>query len=101
VEQHPEMQMPAAELSIMTPHIVVADDASLNQAISNLLANAVKFVPEGVTPTVRITSERCAVTGEPITLDALRYWNVDLQEAYRGPAEATARWKQVHAEKTS
>jgi signal transduction histidine kinase len=58
VEQHPEMQMPAAELSIMTPHIVVADDASLNQAISNLLANAVKFVPEGVTPTVRITSER-------------------------------------------
>ena len=47
------------------------------------------------------THVRCAVTGEAITLDALRYWNVDLQEAYRGPAEATARWKQVHAEKTS
>jgi hypothetical protein len=42
---------------------------------------------------------RCAVTGEHIPLDALRYWNVDLQEAYRGPAEATARWKQVNAEK--
>lgn len=25
---------------------------------------------------------RCAVTGEPIPLDELRYWNVDLQEAY-------------------
>lgn len=47
------------------------------------------------------THVRCAVTGELITLDALRYWSVDLQEAYRGPAEATARWKQVHAEKKS
>ena len=42
---------------------------------------------------------RCAVTGERIPLDELRYWNVDLQEAYRGPAEATERWKQVQAEK--
>lgn len=47
------------------------------------------------------THVRCAVTGEQITLDALRYWSVDLQEAYRGPAEATARWKQINAEKTS
>ncbi len=44
---------------------------------------------------------RCAVTGERIPLDQLRYWNVDLQEAYRGPAEATARWKQLNAEKSS
>lgn len=38
----------------------------------------------------------CAVTGERILLDELRYWNVDLQEAYRGPEEATQRWKQTH-----
>lgn len=25
---------------------------------------------------------RCAVTEQPIPLDALRYWNADLQEAY-------------------
>ena len=25
---------------------------------------------------------RCAVTGEPIALPDLRYWNVELQEAY-------------------
>lgn len=25
---------------------------------------------------------RCAVTGVPIPLDELRYWSVDLQEAY-------------------
>ncbi|HRO04379.1 MAG TPA: DUF2093 domain-containing protein, partial [Terricaulis sp.] len=35
---------------------------------------------------------RCAVSGEPIPLDELRYWSVDLQEAYRGPEEATKRW---------
>ncbi len=28
---------------------------------------------------------RCAVTGEPIPIEVLRYWNVDLQEAYAGP----------------
>jgi hypothetical protein len=34
---------------------------------------------------------RCAVSGERIVLDELKYWSVDLQEAYRGPAEATQR----------
>lgn len=33
----------------------------------------------------------CAVTGTQIPLDALRYWSVDLQEAYANPAVATAR----------
>jgi hypothetical protein len=28
---------------------------------------------------------RCAVTGVPIRLDDLRYWNVDRQEAYASP----------------
>lgn len=28
---------------------------------------------------------RCAVTGEPIPLEELCYWDVDLQEAYCGP----------------
>ncbi len=25
---------------------------------------------------------RCAVTGQPISIDKLRYWNVERQEAY-------------------
>ena len=37
----------------------------------------------------------CAVSGKRIALDALRYWNPRLQEAYAGPAEALARWKQL------
>ncbi len=31
---------------------------------------------------------RCAVTGKKIPLDALRYWNVDKQEAYVDAAAA-------------
>ncbi len=33
----------------------------------------------------------CAVTGEPIALEALRYWSVDRQEAYATPEIATRR----------
>jgi hypothetical protein len=28
---------------------------------------------------------RCAVTGEPIPVEDLRYWDVDRQEAYASP----------------
>lgn len=41
---------------------------------------------------------RCAVSGARIPLDALRYWSVDLQEAYRGPEEAMQRWRRMQAE---
>lgn len=41
---------------------------------------------------------KCAVSGVRITLDELRYWSVDLQEAYRGPEEATQRWRETHPE---
>lgn len=33
----------------------------------------------------------CAVTGEPITLEALRYWSVERQEAYASCEIATRR----------
>jgi hypothetical protein len=39
---------------------------------------------------------RCAVTGNPITLEELRYWSVELQEAYVDAATATKRWRQVN-----
>ena len=34
---------------------------------------------------------RCAVTGEAIALDELRYWSVDRQEAYSSPAASLQR----------
>jgi len=38
----------------------------------------------------------CAVSGQKIPLEALRYWSAPLQEAYAGPAEALARWKELN-----
>jgi hypothetical protein len=35
----------------------------------------------------------CAVSGMHIPLDALRYWSVDLQEAYASPDIALQRFK--------
>jgi hypothetical protein len=37
----------------------------------------------------------CAVTGAPIPLDTLRYWSVDLQEAYASPEIATKRLQET------
>ena len=37
----------------------------------------------------------CAVTGVHIPLEALRYWSVDLQEAYANPAVALKRLKET------
>ena len=34
---------------------------------------------------------RCAVTGAPIPLEELKYWNVDLQEAYASPEAVMQR----------
>ena len=36
----------------------------------------------------------CAVTGRTIPLDSLRYWSVDLQEAYASPATALERFRE-------
>jgi hypothetical protein len=37
----------------------------------------------------------CAVTGMQIPLEALRYWSVDLQEAYASPAIALQRFREM------
>ena len=42
---------------------------------------------------------RCAVTGEAIMLPDLRYWSVELQEAYANAAIAFERFRTVTARK--
>jgi hypothetical protein len=34
---------------------------------------------------------RCAVTGQPIPLDQLKYWSVERQEAYASPEAVLSR----------
>jgi hypothetical protein len=39
---------------------------------------------------------RCALTGEPIPLQNLRYWNVPLQEAYKDAATSLKRYLELN-----
>lgn len=40
---------------------------------------------------------RCAVTGEQIPLQDLRYWSVELQEAYATPAASLQRYRELRS----
>jgi hypothetical protein len=40
---------------------------------------------------------RCAVTGVPIPLEELKYWNVALQEAYASPEAVLKRYRERYA----
>ena len=42
---------------------------------------------------------RCAVTGAPIPLEELKYWSVELQEAYATPEAVLQRYREKHAPK--
>ena len=39
---------------------------------------------------------RCAVTGREIPLDELKYWSVELQEAYVDAAASLKRYRDTH-----
>ena len=43
---------------------------------------------------------RCAVTGVEIPLEELRYWSVDLQEAYASPEAVQRRQGTAYAHKS-
>ncbi|MFN7037914.1 MAG: sensor histidine kinase [Bellilinea sp.] len=57
VEQYPQLQSPHAELEVAPLPSVLGHEPSLTQVISNLLTNAVKFVPDGVKPKVKVWAE--------------------------------------------
>jgi PAS domain S-box-containing protein len=56
---HPEFQPPRSRIIVNKPLLpVLGHEAYLTQCVTNLLGNAIKFVPEGVLPEVRVRSER-------------------------------------------
>ena len=66
----PDFQRPRAEIEIRAPlHDVLAHGPSLGQCFTNLLANAVKFVPPGTVPRILIRTE--------LIDDAVRIWFED------------------------
>lgn len=65
IEQTPELQAPGARIEVQEIPAVMGHEAYLTQCVSNLLANAVKFVPPGRTPHVVV---RCEQRGEIVRL---------------------------------
>jgi PAS domain S-box-containing protein len=60
VDADTRFQAPAASIQIEGPlPKALGRESSIHQVISNLLGNAVKFVPEGATPHIRIWGETC------------------------------------------
>jgi PAS domain S-box-containing protein len=56
---HPEFQAPQSRITVEKPlDRVLGHEAYLTQCVTNLLGNAVKFVPAGVVPEIRVGSER-------------------------------------------
>jgi PAS domain S-box-containing protein len=95
IDEHPEFQPPKAELVIERPLAPVrGHEASLTQVITNLLDNAVKFMPLGRRPRIRIRSEK---DGDHVAL-----WFED--NGIGIPREAQTRlfaiFQRVHDEKT-
>jgi signal transduction histidine kinase len=58
ISERPELQPPRAEVIVKTPLLPMrGHHASLTQCLTNLLGNAVKFVPRDVKPRVVISTE--------------------------------------------
>lgn len=54
-------------------------------------AAVLRYEPNGFSMVKRGKFVVCAVSGEQIPLDALRYWSVERQEPYASPEMATKR----------
>jgi PAS domain S-box-containing protein len=64
LETYPNLQAPAADITIEFNELVVLGNESLlTQCFGNLLGNAVKFVPPGVKPRVRVWAEQGRIGG--------------------------------------
>jgi PAS domain S-box-containing protein len=95
IEERPEFQSPHAEIRIEGRlKAVRGHEAYMMQCITNLLDNAVKFVPPGRIPEVRIWSER--IDGQ------VRLWIADngIGIAKEAQERVFGIFQRVHAEST-
>lgn len=58
IRQHPDLQAMGADLTVAGPLApVLGHESSLAQCVSNLLLNAVKFMPDGKAPVIQVRTE--------------------------------------------
>lgn len=78
LDSYPEFQPAKARIHLEGDFpTIVGNQAALTQCFSNLLGNAVKFVPPGKTPEIRIWAETAAATEVPEHQSELSSINVD------------------------
>lgn len=78
LEHDPALQPPRAEIQVEPLADVLGHEASLTQAIANLLANAVKFAVPGTIPRVRIWTEK---RGDDVRL-WVEDWGIGIDPKY-------------------
>jgi PAS domain S-box-containing protein len=58
IQERPELHAPGVKISLESPLVpVMGHEASLTQCFTNLLGNAVKFVPRGIQPKVNVRTQ--------------------------------------------
>ena len=81
IELNPALKAPGVELVMETPfEKCLGHESLLRHCLANLLDNAVKFVPPGVSPRVRIRTERRAASsagGSPRSEEFVCLWVED------------------------
>jgi PAS domain S-box-containing protein len=66
IDQYPQIQEHRSHIVIQSPLLVVlAHESSLAQSVSNLLSNALKFVPSGVSPKIHVWTENARLDSHP------------------------------------
>ncbi len=68
-------------------------------ALSNSREARLRYLPNDIDVIREGSFVRCAVTGRPIPLANLRYWNVALQEPYYDAEVALQRWRELQPRK--
>ena len=86
--------LPATVRSV--PGLSTLTDAQIKRRVKSLAREIKAVYGDGEFTVMRPGKHvLCAVTGQKVPIETLRYWSPVLQEAYAGPAEALKRWQEV------